>query len=87
MGYKKCVVEMGSGGTTYIQSFMKTGRAVQAIISLSSTICKAVMLVLLMGRIHDVCCWDEIRRHDIGIKFHDKRFRNLSNITVIASTI
>jgi hypothetical protein len=32
MGFMKCVVEIGLGGMIYIQSFMKIGAGVQAIL-------------------------------------------------------
>jgi hypothetical protein len=45
------------------------------------------MLVLLMGGIYEVCRLNGLRRHDMHTKFHDDRFRHLSNITVITATI
>jgi hypothetical protein len=45
------------------------------------------MLVLLMGRIYKVRRWNGFRWHDICTKFHDDRFRYLSNTTVITATI
>jgi hypothetical protein len=47
------------------------------------------MLVLLMGGIYEVRRWNWLRWHDIHIhtKFHDDRFRLLSNITVITAII
>jgi hypothetical protein len=37
------------------------------------------MLVLLMGRIYDVCRSDDLRWQDIDIKCHDDQFRNSSD--------
>jgi hypothetical protein len=45
------------------------------------------MLVLLMGGIYELSRLNGLRWHDIHTKFHDDRFRNLSNITVITTTI
>jgi hypothetical protein len=45
------------------------------------------MLVLLMLRILLIIHWDGLRCRDIRTKFHDDRFRHLSNITVITATI
>jgi hypothetical protein len=36
-----------------------------------------------MGRIYDVCRWDDIRWHDIN-RFHDHRFRNSTNTKALS---
>jgi hypothetical protein len=41
------------------------------------------MLALLMREIYEVRRWNGLRRHDIRMKFHDDRFRHLSNIMAI----
>jgi hypothetical protein len=55
---------------------MKIGTGVQAILCFVSEIWEAVMLVLLMGRIHEVRRWDELGSHDIYTKFHKDWFRH-----------
>jgi hypothetical protein len=45
------------------------------------------MLVLLMEEIYEVCRWNRLSWLDIRTKFHDDRFRNLSNITTNTATI
>jgi hypothetical protein len=44
---------------------------------------KAVMLVLLMGGIYDVCCSNGLRWHDIHTKFHVDWYRRSSSIKVL----
>jgi hypothetical protein len=45
------------------------------------------MLVLLPGRIYKVRHSNRLMWHDMHSKFHDDRFRHLTNITVIIATI
>jgi hypothetical protein len=45
------------------------------------------MLVLLMGGIYEVRCYDGLRRQGIHTKFHDDWFRYSSTINVITTTI
>jgi hypothetical protein len=45
------------------------------------------MLVLLMEEIYEVLRLNGLRWHDIGAKFHDSRFKHLSNIAFITATI
>jgi hypothetical protein len=46
---------------------------------IATTICKASVLVLLMGVVHDTC----LRWHNLQSTFQDYPFRNSSNIKVI----
>jgi hypothetical protein len=71
-----------------------TGAGVLHVLSFScqfwgftSVMWKAVLLVLLMERIWEVCCWDGLRWHDIRPKFHYNWIRHLSNVRVSTSTI
>jgi hypothetical protein len=45
------------------------------------------MLALLVEGIYEECRLNGLRWYDMCTKFHDDRFRNLSNIMVIAATI
>jgi hypothetical protein len=45
------------------------------------------MFVLLKGGIYNVHRWTGLRWHDIRTNFHDDRFSDLINITVITATI
>jgi hypothetical protein len=40
-----------------------------------------------MERKYKVYRWNGLRWYDIGTKFHDNKFRHLSNITVIITKI
>jgi hypothetical protein len=53
----------------------------------TSTIWEAVMLVLLMEMIYEMCCWDGLRWHDIYTDFHDDQFSHSHTIKVITTTI
>jgi hypothetical protein len=50
----------------YIPRFMKTDKGVEGILRFSSAIRRAVMLVLLMEGIHEVCRWNGLRWHAPG---------------------
>jgi hypothetical protein len=63
--FMKYVVEVASDSMVYIPSFMKIGSVNQLILSLLPRQWEAAVLVLLMGRIYDVCRWDVFRWHDI----------------------
>jgi hypothetical protein len=79
--FMKHALEMASDGMIYIPSFMKIGSGHACNIKvIISTIWEAAVLVLLMGRIYDVCHWDNLRWHGIYTKFHADLFRNWSNI-------
>jgi hypothetical protein len=72
-------------GMIYVQSFMNIGLGVQEILRVFSEIWNAVMLVLLIREIYEVCRWRAFRWHDKLTKFRDDRFKHLSNITATIS--
>jgi hypothetical protein len=65
----KYTVEMASDGMICVPRCMKIGLRIQVICikDITSTIWGAAVLVLLMGRIYDLCRWDDLRRHDTYI--------------------
>jgi hypothetical protein len=50
----KWAIEVDSGGTIYIQSFMKTAKGLESIWRFAAAIGKALMLVILVGTIYEV---------------------------------
>jgi hypothetical protein len=44
---------------------------------------EAVVLVLLMGGICELCLCDGLRKYDVHTRFHDDQLRHSSNIKVI----
>jgi hypothetical protein len=62
----KYAIEMASDGIVYLYtpSIMKIGLGIQA---LTSTVWEAAMLVLLIGRIYDVCHLDDLRWYNMYI--------------------
>jgi hypothetical protein len=79
-------VEMASSGMIYLPSFMKIATGDQAILRFGLRNLKACNVGITDGRdLRSVPLrWT---RHDIRTKFHEGRFRNLSNITVNTATI
>lgn len=64
----KCTVETASGGMIYIPSLTQISSDIQVISkNITATICKVIMLILLMGNIYGVYHRDGLRCHYIYI--------------------
>jgi hypothetical protein len=65
----KYTVDMASDGMICIPRFMKIGSSIHVKYTkvIISTIWEASVFVLLMGRVYDVCRWDDVRWHDTYI--------------------
>jgi hypothetical protein len=55
--------------------------------SAKNSILETAVLLLLMGMIYEVCCWDGLRWHDAHMKFYEDGFCYSGNTEVITSTI
>jgi hypothetical protein len=76
-GFLKYATEMVSDGMTYIPCPMTIRfRYSSNIVGITSSIWEAIVLLLLTGRIYELCSWDGLRCHDMHVKFHKYWFKH-----------
>jgi hypothetical protein len=73
-------VEMSSRGMTFCGDPFTHWSKVMVT---ASTILEASLLVLLMGGIYEVCCWDGLRWYEVCTKFRKDLLRCSASVTVV----
>jgi hypothetical protein len=83
----KHAVEIALHGMINVRAFMEIGRGIQAILRFCFRNLKDCNVGITAGM--DICSmpFNGLRWDDIHTKFHDDRFRDLANMTVIIATI